>query len=158
MLVARLIVRTISFPILVFCAGLFLLIVVDHYHVFWQPEIPIYPGAQQVQRTTGTEGISQGEITISFETNDTPAEVRGYYLRELEKRGWHWETGCEFFWHAGLSPAYLAFVDASTSAPRLTRATVRYGEGHLSCDYGEVNEPRRAGIIPGTPRDSLVRL
>ena len=67
MLVARLIVRTISFPVLVFCAGLFLLIVVDHYHTFWQPDIPIYPGAQRVQRTTGTEGISQGEITISFE-------------------------------------------------------------------------------------------
>jgi len=110
---------------------------------YWHavPDIPIYPGAQQVQKSVNKDatGTPTDPIaSLTFATPDKAGDLYTFYHRKLRADGWLYDTCCKMYSstrndekHVG---HYWVSIDAEPSEGGLTKVSVKITHAQLSCD------------------------
>jgi hypothetical protein len=99
------------------------------------PEVPIYPGAQQIHMAVLPKGPSslRGQ-EASFVTTDEPDEVRGFYEQALQEDGWHSDYPCISFSIETRRAHYMAWINTLPSEKGQTHVKIVIYEVQLGCD------------------------
>ena len=141
-LMGQTIVRFTLFAVLAAWFGLMGWVAVQSQIFPWKPDIPVYPGAQQVSRVVKMDRDFE-QTTITLVTSDTPLQVEQYYIRELENRGWRWEKDCNFFVHSGGRWGYIAYLTEDYTIVRKALAQVKPRSVlQIGCVGGRLVRPR----------------
>jgi hypothetical protein len=112
------------------------------YH-YWHgvPDIPVYRGAQQVQKDVNKNaaGTPTDPIELlTFATPDKAGDIYTFYDRKLRADGWLYNTCCKMYSSARSDMIhvghYWASIDVQPSEGGLTKVSVKITHAELYCD------------------------
>jgi len=107
------------------------------------PDIPVYPGARNVQKVIDHNGIetSDGPVLglITYETPASAKEVLTYYKDTLERKGWKNDWCCKELYRferygRNHSFSYQAWIYAEETESGQTNVRIEVRYGAVACD------------------------
>lgn len=95
------------------------------------PNVPRYPGMQQVQQREGLDGVVPTLVT-TFVTSDQRKDVVSFYREKLQKSGWSYVPLCDLYAHQ--TKLYTAHVQAASAKDGQTVVDVKLIRSRLACN------------------------